>query len=112
VQKCFELQKNHEHFSQIQHSKFNIQNFYKVKLGEDLQKRLSKKFEPSTVIESTYKGKDMAFKTDSEGNATFLFIGKRDERGIVKGQRFQRVLIKDSEGNIIKDHWDNKGKAT
>ncbi len=83
-----------------------------MKLGEDLQKRLSKKFEPSTVIESTYKGKDLAFKTDNEGNATFLFIGKKDERGFVIGERFQRVLKKDAAGKIIKDHWDNKGKAT
>ncbi|MGZ5243950.1 MAG: hypothetical protein ACXWEY_03870 [Bacteroidia bacterium] len=83
-----------------------------MKLSEDLQKILSKKFEPSTIIESTYKGKDMAFKTDSEGNATFLFIGKRDESGRVKGERFQRVLKINIEGKVIKDHWDNKGKAT
>lgn len=83
-----------------------------MKLGEDLQKRLRAKFEPGTMIESTYKGKDMAFKTDNEGNAVFLFIGKKNERGFVIGERFQRVLIKDKEGKIIKDHWDNKGKAT
>jgi hypothetical protein len=83
-----------------------------MKLSEELQKKLRGKFEPLTIIESTYKGKDIAFKTDGEGYATFLFIGKRDESGRVKGERFQRVLKLDKEGKIIKDHWDNKGKAT
>ena len=52
-----------------------------MKLGEDLQKRLNKKFEPSTIIESTYKGKDMAFKTDSEGNASFCLLAGEMKAG-------------------------------
>ena len=82
-----------------------------MKLGEDLQKKLSKKFEPSTMVEMGYKGYDIAVKTDEEGNAILLFIGKKTPQGTIKGERYARTLKKDREGKVFKDHWELKGKA-
>jgi len=81
-------------------------------LGEDLQKKLAKKYEISTMVEMQYKGYDLSFKTDEDGNAILLFIGKKTERGTIKGERYARTLKKDREGKIFKDHWELKGKAT
>ena len=81
-------------------------------LSEDLQKKLSKKFEISSMLEMKYKGYDLSFKTDEEGNAILLFIGKRTDQGTIKGERYARTLKKDREGKVFKDHWELKGKAT
>ncbi|HEX8461976.1 MAG TPA: hypothetical protein VF623_11120 [Segetibacter sp.] len=81
-------------------------------LGEDLQKKISKKFEPSSTLEMKFKGYDLSFKTDEEGNAILLFIGKKTEAGTIRGERYARTLKKDREGKIFKDHWELKGKAT
>lgn len=81
-------------------------------LGNDLQKKLSKNYEPSAVVEIKYKRHDLCFKTDEDGNATLLFIGKKTERGTIKGERYTRTSRKDKEGKILKDHWELKGKAT
>ncbi len=83
-----------------------------MKLSDDLQKKLSKIYEPSTMVDLTYKGYDISFKTDEEGNAVQLFIGKRTEKGTIKGERYARTLKKDREGKIFKDHWELKGKAS
>ena len=64
------------------------------------------------MIEMKYKGYDLSFKTDDEGNAILLFIGKKTEQGTIKGERYARTLKKDREGKIFKDHWELKGKAT
>lgn len=81
-------------------------------LGEDLVKKLSKKFEPSTMITMRYRSYDLAFRTDAEGNAIQLFMGKANEQGVIKGDRYARTLKYDREGQLIKDHWERKGKAT
>ena len=81
-------------------------------LSEDLQKKLGKKYESSAMVEMRYKGYDLSFKTDAEGNAVLLFIGKKTEQGNIKGERYARTLKKDREGKIFKDHWELKGKAT
>ena len=81
-------------------------------LNTDLIKKLSKKYEPSTMVNITYKGNDVAFKTDEQGNAVLCFIGKMNEQGNIKGERYARTLKYDREGSLIKDHWELKGKAT
>jgi hypothetical protein len=81
-------------------------------LGEEVLKILNKAYEPSTMVETKFKRYDMAFRTDEAGRAILLFIGTRDEAGKIKGERFARRLATDNEGKIIKDHWDNKGKAS
>jgi len=83
-----------------------------MKLGESFLKILNKQYEPSAMIETSIKGYDLAFKTDEDGNPILLFMGKRDENGTVKGDRYARTLKYDRAGNKIKDHWELKGKAT
>jgi hypothetical protein len=81
-------------------------------LGEDLVKKLSKKFEPSTMLSMRYRSYDLAVKTDENGNAIQLFMGRANEQGTIKGDRYARTLKYDREGKLIKDHWERKGKAT
>lgn len=83
-----------------------------MKLSEDLVKKLSKKYEPSTLIHDSFRGNDIAFKTDADGNAIQLFVGRLSDDGTIKGERFARTLKFDAQGNRIKDHWENKGKAS
>lgn len=72
---------------------------------------LAKKYEPSTMVQLKFRNYDLAVKTDNEGNAILLFLGRMNEKGIIKGERYARTLKKDRERNIIKDHWELKGKA-
>jgi hypothetical protein len=81
-------------------------------LAETLIKKISRKFEPSSWVSLRFGKHDVSLQTDEEGNAVRMFIGRRNEEGIVKGERYARRLIRDQEGNIVKDHWDHKGKAT
>ena len=80
-------------------------------LSADLLLRLTRKYEPSSLIRSTFRGKELAIQTDHEGNAMTLFIGRADASGRIKGQRYARTLKADAEGRVIKDHWDLKGKT-
>ena len=83
-----------------------------MKLAPDLLKVLSKRYEPQTMINKKFKGFDLVFKTDEEGNPVLLFLGKLNEQGQVKGSRYARTLKKDGEGKVYKDHWELKGRAT
>jgi hypothetical protein len=49
-------------------------------LSENLQFKLKKRYQPSSVVDMKYKGNDVSFKTDEEGNAVVLFIGAQYER--------------------------------
>jgi hypothetical protein len=79
--------------------------------GADLLLKLTRKYEPSSTVFLTFQGNDLAVKTDTEGNATVVFIGKLTSDGKIRGQRYARTLKYDSAGRIIKDHWDLKGKV-
>jgi len=81
-------------------------------LGDELLKKINKKFEPSDKVAMRYKNYDLLLITDKEGNAIQLFMGKENEQGIIKGDRYARTLKYDREGKLIKDHWERKGKAT
>lgn len=83
-----------------------------MKLGPEILKLLNKKYAPSTTIDSEFHRYDITFKTDAEGNPIQLFIGKRNEKGNVVGERFARNLKYDPEGKVLKDHWDRKGPCT
>lgn len=83
-----------------------------MKLSEGLLAKLGKTYEPSAMIQQQYNGKDLAFKTDADGRPILLFVGRRDEDGSIKGDRYARTLKTDREGKIIKDHWERKGKAS
>ncbi len=82
-----------------------------MKLGKDIQKILSQVYAPDTMIERKMGRYDLAFKTDDFGRPVLLFLGKYTEHGKIKGERFARRLVTDTEGRVIKDHWDNKGKT-
>jgi hypothetical protein len=81
-------------------------------IGEDLLKKLRKKFEPSAMVRFRYRTNDIAVQTDKEGNAILLFIGKMDEEGTIRGDRYSRVMVRGKDGAVVKDHWDRKGRAT
>jgi hypothetical protein len=83
-----------------------------MKLREELIKKLAKTYEPAALIHDTFRGNDIAFKTDADGNAIMLFVGKRGEDGTIKGERYVRTLKHDTAGKRIKDHWESKGKAS
>jgi len=83
-----------------------------MSLSEGLQKLLNKKYTPASMINLTFKGKDLAFKTDASGNPILLFIGKLNEKNGITGERYARTLKFNQEGEVIKDHWELKGKAT
>lgn len=72
-----------------------------MKLGPQLLTFLEKRFEPDTLVEATFHRYDLAFKTDANGRPMVVFLGKKDEQGKIKGERFSRQP---------KGHWDNKGK--
>ncbi len=82
-----------------------------MNIGENLLKKLNKKYEISSMINLRFRGYDIALKTDEEGNPILMFIGKADAEGRIKGDRYARRLLKDKEGKVIKDHWDYKGKV-
>jgi len=81
-------------------------------LSDDITKKLKGKFEPSTTTQFRFRSNDIVVQTDEQGNAIRAFIGKANDKGIVKGDRYSRTLKKDNNGNIIKDHWERKGKAS
>ena len=64
------------------------------------------------MVSMKYKGNDLTFKTDEEGNPIVLFIGKELPNGMIRGERYTRRLKRDEKGNVIKDHWELKGKAS
>jgi hypothetical protein len=81
-------------------------------LGNEILKVLQKKYEALSFIQTTFKRYDIAFKTDEEGRPVLLFMGKAGDDGKIKGERFARRLVFGENGEIIKDHWDNKGKVS
>ena len=81
-------------------------------LGDDLQKKINQKREPSSKVLLRYKNYDLLLVTDKEGNAIQLFMGKANSEGVIKGDRYARTLKYDRDGKLIKDHWERKGKAT
>lgn len=81
-------------------------------IGLELEKKMKKKFEPSSMISMRYKNFDLMIRTDADGNAVQLFMGKANAEGIIKGERFARTIKQDLSGKILKDHWERKGKAS
>lgn len=82
-----------------------------MKLSDSLLLKLRKKYDPSTMVDMKFMGKDISIRTDAEGNPVVLFIGTPLPNGRIKGERYTRTLKTDTRGVVIKDHWDLKGKA-
>lgn len=81
-------------------------------LKESILQILSKIYQPATLVEMKFKRYDLAFKTDEKGRPILLFIGEKDSNGKIRGERYARRLMENTEGILLKDHWDHKGKAT
>jgi hypothetical protein len=81
-------------------------------LKEPVLKILGKQYAPSTMVELKFGRYDLMFKTDDQGRPILLFMGTKIADGNIKGERYSRRLKIDDSGNVIKDHWEHKGKAT
>lgn len=82
-------------------------------LKEPILKILNKIYDPDSMLGVKFKRYDLAIKTDNKGRAILLFMGEKDPvTGKIKGERYARRLLEDNDGNVLKDHWDNKGKAS
>lgn len=44
------------------------------------------------MVQLKFRNYDLAVKTDNEGNAILLFLGRMNEKGIIKGERYARTL--------------------
>ena len=82
---------------------------FTMELEEPVLKILRKKYKPSSLIETHCSQYDLAFKTDKEGDAIVLLLGRKDEKGQIKGERFTRRLKQMSDGTIVKEYWEHKG---
>ena len=83
-----------------------------MSLSEDLLRKLQKTYEPSSTIRQKFRGKDIAFLTDDQGNPIQLFVGQLKENGNIKGERYSRKIVKDRDGKVLRDHWDRKGTSS
>lgn len=83
-----------------------------MSLKEPILKLLNKKYEPSSLVERKFQRYDLVFKTDEDGRPILLFMGHKDANGNIRGERYARRLKFDDQENLLKDHWEHKGKAT
>lgn len=83
-----------------------------MKPGPDLLKIINRLYEPSAMVSLQFKKYDLDLKTNEQGHAILMFIGQRNEQGLISGHRYARTLLMNKEGLIIKDHWELKGKAS
>lgn len=81
-------------------------------LGPAIIKILGKQYEPNSFIERRFQKYDLGFKTDDQGNPIVVFLGVKQDSGKIKGRRYARRLVKDENGKIVKDHWDDKGPSS
>lgn len=61
-------------------------------IGVELEKKLRRKFEPSSMISMRYKNFDVMIRTNTDRNAVQLFMGKANAEGIIKGERYTRTF--------------------
>jgi len=80
-------------------------------LHPELDKKLSKIFEPKATINDVFKGYDITFVTNENGEPVTLYFGKRRPDGLIAGERFSRTIKRAADGTTVKSsHWDNHGK--
>ncbi|WP_121353617.1 hypothetical protein [Flavisolibacter nicotianae] len=83
-----------------------------MSLGDALLKKINQKFEPSAKVLLRYRSQDLVLVTDKEGNAVQLFMGRANDEGVIKGDRYARTIKYDRDGRLLKDYWERKGKAS
>ncbi|UOQ54108.1 hypothetical protein [Hymenobacter cellulosivorans] len=80
-------------------------------LHPELDKKLSKTYEPSASINDVFKGYDITFVTNENGEPMTLFFGKRRPDGLIAGERYTRTIKREPDGVAVKSsHWDLRGK--
>ncbi len=89
----------------------NFQKTRKGGIGKSLEAYLKKCYTPSSRIEMTFKGKEITFITNTNGEPITLFLGKRKANGDISGEMFSRRIKKIENGLIKESHWDNQGKV-
>jgi hypothetical protein len=81
-------------------------------LKPGLIRLLQRAYAPRSTVQLRYKRLDAIVRTDAEGHATLMFLGKLRPNGSIEGERYVRTFITDAAGRVVKDHWDHKGPAT
>ena len=80
-------------------------------LHRELDKKLSKLYEPSTSLDDVFKGYDITFITNEHGEPVLLFFGKRRPDGLIASERYTRTIKRQPGSLEVKSsHWDNQGK--
>ena len=80
-------------------------------LNPKLEKIVAKIYPADETIHNQYNGKDFTLKTNENGEAVTLFIGKRNEDGTISGERYVRNFKTDSKTGERTSHWDLKGRT-
>ncbi|KQM77882.1 hypothetical protein ASE74_15900 [Pedobacter sp. Leaf216] len=83
-----------------------------MKLNTSLLNIINKTYQPDTFLEMKFGRYDLALKTDTDGRAIMIFLGKKDANGKIRGDRYARRLKFGRNNELIKDHWEHKGPAT
>jgi hypothetical protein len=73
-----------------------------------LLRLLSLRHQPSALVYLIYRGMDMTIKTNTEGIAVAMKVVQKLENSYRHESYFERTLIKDMDGKIIKDCWTLK----
>jgi hypothetical protein len=83
-----------------------------MSIGPGLLKLLQRVYAPSSMVDLRYRGLELKVRTDAHGEPVLLFIGRRQDDGRIKGERYVRTLVHAHDGIRIKDHWELKGTAS
>lgn len=82
-------------------------------INAKLQKILEKFYEPDKRYDQKFSKLAISFITNEYGEPVTLFIGKRNEDGSIKGERYVRKIVrKPNSQEIQKSHWDLKGSVS
>ncbi|GAA4016386.1 hypothetical protein GCM10022408_32290 [Hymenobacter fastidiosus] len=79
-------------------------------LHHRLAEKRSKIYEPSAHIGDVFKGYDISFVTNDQGEPVTLFIGTRRPDGLIAGERYVRTIKRETaSAKVRSSHWDLKG---
>ena len=81
-------------------------------IGYKLEKLLNKKYPPQERVDAKFMRYDISFVTNELGEPVTLFIGMRNEKGEIVGDRYVRRIVRKPDSDaILKSHWDLKGRV-
>ncbi|QJX47537.1 hypothetical protein HMJ29_11535 [Hymenobacter taeanensis] len=80
-------------------------------LHRELDKKLSKNFEPSSRINDMFKGYNITLVTNEHGEPANLFFGKRRPDGFIVREWYMRTNMRQHGSlKVASSHWDLRGK--